>query len=143
MTEVDFHFNAPDRMHYTCRLLRKASRKAGGVAVTGPSASLDALDSLLWTFSDTEFIPHLRVPAAASVTTRLHSTPVWLVDRAEDAAHLPVLVNLSEGPAEGFESFERLIEVVSADPAEREAARLRWRHYASRGYAIKPHEVAA
>ena len=142
MTEVDFHFNVPDRMHYTCRLLRKASRKAGGVAVTGPSASLDALNKLLWTFDDTEFIPHLRVGASVAVAVRLRSTPVWLVDRAEDAAHLPVLVNLSNDPALGFESFERLIEVVSGDQADREAARLRWRHYASRGYAIKHHEVA-
>ena len=24
MTEVAFHFNVPDKLHYTCRLLRKA-----------------------------------------------------------------------------------------------------------------------
>ena len=24
MTEVDFHFNAPDKLGYACRLLRKA-----------------------------------------------------------------------------------------------------------------------
>ncbi len=141
MTEVDFHFNAPDRMHYTCRLLRKASRKGSGLAVMGPADSLDALNKLLWTFDDTEFIPHLRVVAGAPITARLRPTSIWLVDRAEDATHLPVLVNLSSEPAVGFESFERLIEVVSADEGEREAARHRWRHYASRGYAIRPHEV--
>ena len=141
MTEVDFHFNAPDRMHYTCRLLRKASRKGAGLAVTGPADSLEMLNKLLWTFDDIEFIPHLRVAAGEPVAARLKSTGIWLVDRAEDAAHLPVLVNLSADPAVGFESFERLIEVVSADEGEREAARSRWRHYASRGYAIRPHEV--
>lgn len=142
MTEVEFHFNTPDRMGYACRLLRKAVRKGAGVAVTGPAPTLDALDRLLWTFADTEFVPHLRCSVAAP-SPRLQRTPVWLVDRAEQAGHLPVLVNLGEGPADGFESFQRLIEVVSTDAVEREAARRRWRHYASRGYAISRHEVEA
>jgi DNA polymerase-3 subunit chi len=143
MTEVDFHFNAPDRLHYTCRLLRKASRQGVGLAVIGPAVSLEALNTLLWTFDDTEFIPHIRVLANQPVAARLRLTTVWLADRAEDAAHLSVLVNLSAEPAEGFESFSRLIEVVSADEGEREAARRRWRHYVSRGYAIRPHEVVS
>jgi DNA polymerase-3 subunit chi len=141
MTEVDFHFKAPDRLAYSCRLLRKASRLGSGVAVTGPSALLDALDRQLWTFEDTEFLPHLRLPKAVEPAPRLRPTPVWLVDEALQAAHLPVLLNLGDEPAAGFESFERLIEVVSDDPGEREAARRRWRHYAQRGYTIRPHEV--
>lgn len=142
MTEVEFHFNTPDRMDYTCRLLRKAVRKNTGVAVTGLGATLDALDRLLWTFADTEFLPHLRV-SKAPVSTRLKHTPVWLVDHAESGSHLPVLVNLGQQAAGGFESFQRLIEIVSTDEDEREAARQRWRHYASRGYAITRHEVSA
>ncbi len=141
MTEVDFHFNTPERLGYTCRLLRKAVRQNTGVAVTGPVATLDALDRLLWTFADTEFLPHLRV-GGAMPAPRLQRTPVWLVDQAERAAHLPVLVNLGDAPASGFESFQRLIEIVSTDDQEREAARQRWRHYASRGYTINRHEVA-
>ncbi len=142
MTDVEFHFNVPDRLAYGCRLLRKALRKGVGVAVTAPAPTLDALDRLLWTFADTEFIPHLRLPAAGVVPPHLQNTPIWLVDRAEDASHLPVLVNLGEQPAEGLGSFDRLIEIVSTAAAEREAGRLRWRHYASRGYAISRHEVA-
>ena len=142
MTEVDFHFKAPDRLAYSCRLLRKACRVGSGVAVTGPPDLLDALDRLLWTFEETEFLPHLRLPQGEQPPHRLRPTPLWLVDEAQQAAHLPVLLNLGDEPATGFESFERLIEVVSDDLAEREAARLRWRHYAQRGYTIRPHEVA-
>ncbi|WP_418320436.1 DNA polymerase III subunit chi [Piscinibacter sakaiensis] len=143
MTDVEFHFNVPDRQAYACRLLRKAVRKGAGVAVTAPPATLDELDRLLWTFEDTGFLPHLRLAANAAPAPLQQRTPIWLVDRAEQAAHLPVLVYLGEQPAEGFGSFERLIEIVSTDPSERESARLRWRHYASRGYAIKRHEVTA
>ena len=141
MTEVDFHFKAPDRLAYSCRLLRKACRKGSGVAVTGPGVLLDALDRLLWTFEDTEFVPHLRLAAGHEPAARLRPSPIWLVDAAEQASHLPVLLNLGEEAAAGFESFERLIEVVSDDLAEREAARRRWRHYAGRGYTIRTHEV--
>ena len=42
----------------------------------------------------------------------------------------------------GFETFERLIELVSTHEADRAAARERWKGYAGRGYAIARHEVA-
>lgn len=142
MTEVDFHFNTPDRLAYACRLLRKAVRKGAGVAVIGPAAALDDFDRLLWTFEDTEFVPHLRLPQhAAAPPARQQATPIWLVDDVQQAVHLPVLVNLGDEAVNGFETFHRLIEIVSRDETARDAARVRWRHYLSRGYAINRHEV--
>ena len=144
MTEVQFHFNVPDRLLYACRLLRKALRSgASGVAVTAPAPTLATLDRLLWTFDAQEFIPHVLLRAGEAPAPRLARTPIWLVPRADMAAHHPVLVHLGDEPAVGFESFARLIEVVSTDDAEREAARRRWKHYAARGYAIQKHEVGA
>lgn len=143
MTEIQFHFNVPDRLAYACRLLRKATRSVAGVAVSGPWSTLSRLDRELWTFEDLAFLPHLLLRGGQRPADRLRETPLWLVERAEDAAHLPVLVHLGDEPAEGFESFQRLIEVVSGDEAEREAARSRWRHYKHRGYEIKRHEVPA
>ena len=44
----------------------------------------------------------------------------------------------------GFERFLRLIEVVSSvDEQDRGHARLRWKQYASRGYAIARRALAA
>jgi DNA polymerase-3 subunit chi len=142
MTEVHFHFNAPDRLVYTCRLLRKALKSgASGVAVCGPAATLSRLDRTLWTFDPTEFIPHLMLRAGEVPPPRLRRTPIWLVEHSEQAGHHPVLLHLGEEPAVGFESFGRLIEIVSSDPEERDAARRRWKHYAGRGYAIQKHDV--
>jgi len=144
MTEVNFHFNVPDRLAYACRLLRKALRSgASGVAVSAPGATLAALDRLLWTFDDLEFIPHVLLREGEALAPRLARTPIWLVPRADMAAHLPVLVHLGDEPAVGFESYERLIEIVAADEAQRDAGRRRWKHYAARGYAIHKHEVGA
>ncbi|WP_280150378.1 DNA polymerase III subunit chi [Piscinibacter sp. XHJ-5] len=144
MTEVQFHFNVPDRLLYACRLLRKALRSgAAGVAVSGPGDTLGRLDRTLWTFEPQEFIPHVLLRGGETLAPRLRRTPIWLVERAELAAHHPVLVHLGEEPAAGFESFGRLIEIVSTDDDERAAARRRWKHYAGRGYAIQKFEVGA
>jgi DNA polymerase-3 subunit chi len=144
MTEVQFHFNVPDRLLYACRLLRKALRSgAGGVAVSGPMGTLSRLDPLLWTFDPQEFIPHVLVRDPKALPSRLQRTPIWLVERAEQGAHLPVLVHLGDEPAEGFESFQRLVEIVSTDDPQREAARRRWKHYAGRGYALQRFDIGA
>ena len=145
MTEVAFHFNAADKIAYACRLLRKACRANARVVVTGEPALLAELDRVLWTFEPLEFVPHLRAARAGDVGERLKATPLWLLDSAADAAASSVehqiLVNLGPGLAPGFESFQRLIEIVSSDADDRQAARLRWKHYADRGYSIERHEV--
>jgi DNA polymerase III subunit chi len=140
MTEVAFHFNVPDKLAYACRLLRKATTAGSKVVVTGASQQLRTLDTELWTFSALEFIPHCH--AASADAQVLAASPVVLSDTPRGTPHQEVLVNLGEDVPEGFESFERLIEVVSQDDGDRQLARARWKHYADRGYAIQRHDLA-
>lgn len=141
MTEVAFHFNAPDKLGYACRLLRKAVLKGSKVVVTGEPALLRDLDEALWTFAPTEFLPHCQGEGTSPAV--LAASPVVLSGSPGTAPHQQVLVNLGEAVPEGFERFERLIEVVTPDEADRLQARRRWKHYASRGYAIVRHDRAA
>ncbi|MDP9045179.1 MAG: DNA polymerase III subunit chi [Pseudomonadota bacterium] len=143
MTEVSFHFNVPDRTDYVCRLVRKAMRTRASVVLAGPATALAHFDRALWTFDDLEFLPHRVLAPGETVPARAAPTRVWLVQDATHAAQHEVLINLGAAPAAGFESYERLIEVVSADDDDRAAARARWKYYAGRGYAIHTHEVAA
>ncbi len=143
MTRVSFHFNVPQRLAYACRLLRKATRQNARVTVTGEARTLAELDRALWSFEPTEFIPHVLLRDGEAPPARLQATPVWLTATPAGAPHHEVLLNLGAEPPAGFESFERLIEIVSTDDAERAAARARWKHYAARGYAIEKHEVEA
>jgi DNA polymerase-3 subunit chi len=144
LTEVKFHFNVADRTEYACRLLRKASRQGATVVVTGPVPVLASLDLALWTFDALEFLPHVMLRAGQTVPERLRRTKVWLSEDPAASGHSEVLVNLGldalEAPR-GFESFARVIEVVSSDENDRAAARQRWKHYATRGYVIERHEV--
>ncbi len=143
MTEIAFHFNVPDRLAYACRLLRKATRQGARVAVTAPLATLRTLDRALWTFEPEEFVAHAVLPAGTPAPDRLAPTPVWLAERPDDVAVHEVLVNLGDAPPAGFERYARLIEIVGTDPAERAAARARWKHYAARGYALQGHEASS
>jgi DNA polymerase-3 subunit chi len=142
VTEIDFHFNAPDKVNHTCRLLRKAVVVRGTrLVVTGDSQLLNAVDAALWQMASTDFIAHCRSDAEPYIA---HRSPVLLADMAEDvrAQQRPVLVNLGNAVPEGFERFERLIEIVTGDEADRQLARRRWRHYADRGYALQRFDLA-
>jgi DNA polymerase III subunit chi len=141
MTEIAFHFNAPNKIAYACRLLRKAVGSGAKVVVTGDEETLQALDTQLWTFSALEFLPHCR---ADSPLEQRMASPIVLAAQLDASGTLPhhqVLVNLGDGVASGYERFERTIEVVTLDEQDRHNARLRWKHYADRGYAITRHDL--
>lgn len=139
MTEVAFHFNAPDKVAYACRLLRKASNGGARVVVTGGPQVLQQLDAALWTFSSVDFVPHCLHTSAPELVA---ASPVILADSVQATPHQQVLLNLGSAVPDGFERFERLIEVVGVDDADRQVARQRWKHYADRGYVITRHDLA-
>jgi DNA polymerase III subunit chi len=140
MTELDFHFNVPDKLLYACRFLRKATHRGVPVAVTAPADVLKQLDALLWTFSAHEFVPHAMATDEAHVKA---SSPVLLCESATQASHRQILLNLSDQVPAGFEQFERVIEIVSeADMTDRQAARGRWKQYASTGLKLTRHDIA-
>jgi DNA polymerase-3 subunit chi len=141
MTEIAFHFNAPDKWAYACRLLRKAVNAGARVVVVVPTESMESFDSLLWTFAPLEFVAHCGWPASAA---ELKASPVLLADALVGDmldTHDQVLVNLCGAVPDGFESFARVIEVVTLEEGDRLAARARWKHYADRGYDMTRHDL--
>lgn len=146
MTRVDFHFNAPDKFVYGCRLVRKAWRQRRAVLVWfDDEATLDAVDRLLWSEPPADFVPHVRAddPLAAC-------TPILLAHAATDsgaplapgADSADVLVNLGRTSPPMFARFERLVEIVGLDEDDRAAARDRWRFYRDRGHSMSRHDIA-
>ena len=140
MTEISFHFNVPDKSAYACRLLRKAVNAGNKVKVVADPQTLAQLDVALWTFTPLDFVAHCHGdgdPLTASFS------PVLLGGTSAASDKVQILLNMGLELAAGFERFERLIELVSTDDDDRQAARLRWKHYSSRGYAITRHDLAA
>ncbi len=133
MTRIDFHSNVPDKIAYSCRLVRKArAANCRIVLLVGDRAGLMTLDQALWTFSELDFVPHVLAGDPLAATT-----PVVLID--SDAAELPhhqVLINLSANTPAHFARFERMFEIISADDADKAAGRERYRFYQQRGYPL-------
>ena len=74
--------------------------------------------------------------ARASTTRAVASEP-------GESGDCGLLLNLGADCPPHFERFERLLEVVPTDEAEREAGRGRYRFYQERGYKIANHDLAA
>jgi DNA polymerase III subunit chi len=137
VTSIDFYFNAPDRLQVACRLAAKALAEGKRMLIYSPDAELATkLDRLMWTWPATGFLPHCAAHDALAA-----ETPV-LIGGEDEAADIPILLNLSADCPPHFASFERLLEVVGAEEADREPARARFRLYKSRGYAIASHDLA-
>jgi DNA polymerase-3 subunit chi len=140
MTDVAFHFGAEDKLGYCCRLLRKASVAGAIVTVVAPQVDLNKIDAGLWAVSPTDFIPHCEVNGPQSQLGR--STIHLTCDMSKALGRNGVLLNLCGDVPDGFEAFDRVIEVVSTDDLDREKARQRWKHYKNKGYSITRHDLA-
>ncbi len=139
MTAVAFHFNAPAKLAYACRLLRKAVGAGSTIAVLADEVMLTKLDEQLWSFSALDFVPHGRVGRITG--EQLAHTPVWLCETSEQGAGRQVLLNLTPAMPQGFEQFDRVIEVVTLDESDRLQARSRWKHYTELGIDIVRHDL--
>lgn len=135
MPQVSFHFNAPDKLEYACRFIRKAMRHDARVTVVAPIERLRQLSARLWKFGGHEFLAHAVQGEDAEIFAL---APVVLVESARDSAHHEVLLNLGSEMPQGFETFTKVVEVVSSfDEQDRALARVRWRSYQSAGHAIE------
>ena len=141
MTEIAFHFNAPDKVAYACRLLRKAVAANAKVVVVVPEDQMAHLDESLWTFSQLEFLAHCWMDSPKALR---QASPVHLatnLDAMDAFSPRDVLLNLSDTVCEGFEQFARLIEVVTLDDSDRQHARGRWKQYPDQGFDIVRHDL--
>jgi DNA polymerase-3 subunit chi len=137
MTRVDFYFNAADRLQGACRLAGKAAAQGTRLLIYTPEPETrQRIDRLLWTWPATGFVPH-----CAAGDPLAPETPVLLDGGTDAAPDCDIVLNLGADAPPGFERFERLLEIVGRDDAERQQARGRYRFYRERGYRIADHDL--
>jgi DNA polymerase-3 subunit chi len=139
VTEVAFHFGAPDKVAYASRLLRKVNAAGMRTMAVADASTLPQLDVALWGVSQTDFVPHVGPAEAESIVKR--SAVLLVSGQPKDSAQCAVLVNLGDEVAGIFDQFERVIEVVSTHDEDRALARERWKHYTRLGYTIVRHDL--
>jgi DNA polymerase-3 subunit chi len=139
VTSIDFYFNAQDRIAVACRLAAKAFAQKQRLLIYAPQRELaERVDKLLWTQPAIGFLPHCAAHDALAPRT-----PLLIAHDEATPAGCGVLLNLADDCPPHFERFERLLEVVSAEEAQRQAGRGRYRFYRDRGYSIASHDLAA
>lgn len=140
MADIAFHLNAPDKLGYTCRLLRKAHARGARVVVHGVESELTQLDQALWRLEGPDFVPHC-VDSDSPQVQRVSPILLTALAPLNQAFEASVLVNLGEAVPEGFERFERVIEVVTAFAPAVAQARMRWKTYKAGGQEPYAHDL--
>ncbi|MBK7663701.1 MAG: DNA polymerase III subunit chi [Sterolibacteriaceae bacterium] len=141
MTKVEFHHNAPDKFAAAARLIGAAVATGARVLVFAPQRDVaQRIDQVLWTYAALSFVPHVAADSPLA-----QATPVVIAGTLEHpaaAGHDQVLVNLDGELPPAFARFERLIEIVGSDDADRLPARSRFRFYRDRGYPLTTNDLS-
>jgi len=138
---IDFYV-LPDhkdngRALLACRLADKAYSLGHTVYIlTASEAQAAALDDLLWSFRQDSFVPHERYPLVGE-----DASPVLIGAALPTTVNPQVLINFTERLPEGFEGFDRVVELVDPQPEALAKSRERFRQYRERGYAPESHKL--
>ncbi|TXK64985.1 DNA polymerase III subunit chi [Alkalisalibacterium limincola] len=141
MPRADFYLISKPRfreepLRLVCELARKACDTGQPMLVLArDTGQAEALDDLLWAFDENAYVPH----QIAGMEEDEEEAAVLIVPPDVDAASRPLVLNLRDEVAPG--SYERVLEVVPADPSAREPLRARWREYLSRGFELNKHDM--
>jgi len=133
LTEVFFYHGASDKVAAACALLGGAYAQKKPMLVYAPENEVaGAVDRSLWIQPALSFVPHCRADSPLA-----GETPILLTDDLATPAQTDRLMNLGQGVPPGFERFQRLIEVVGQDDADRQAARQRVAQYKQSGCDVR------
>ena len=137
MTTIDFYTRCADPLRVVVQLAAKAWGQHGHVRVlTADESMTAALDTLMWTWPATGFLPHCRLASPLAV-----ETPIVVDHALEHHGAAAVLVNLQASAPPFFSRFERLAEIVANEDGAIAAARERWKFYKERGYELRSHDL--
>jgi DNA polymerase-3 subunit chi len=132
--------DARERLKFACRVIGKAVDAELRVLVwCSDPAEMQAFDDLLWSHAQDSFIPH----EPAGPESSWDETPVLLACTEPAPAGAEVLVNLTATVPAAAAGVARVIEIIDADPARRQAGRERFKHYRDAGAATQTHNIGA
>lgn len=118
-----------------CELVRKAFAAQQPLLILARDfAQAETIDDLLWAFDEDAFLPHQLAGDEDEA-----EVPVLIVPPGIETAPRDLLINLRETCP--VPPFERVLEVVAADPAERSGSRERWKQYLQRGAEVNKFDM--
>ncbi|NKF23295.1 DNA polymerase III subunit chi [Solimonas marina] len=144
MTRIDFYI-LPDGgaagapVATACRLCEKATAGGHRIYVNVPDEAIAGdLDDALWSLRQGGFIPHERYDGEP-LDEPLPSVLIGAVEPPD--SHHGIMLNLGLEVPDFFSRFERVLEIVAADPQARAMSRERYKFYRDRGYELATHKL--
>lgn len=118
-----------------CELAKRAyAAQQPTLVLARDFAQAEALEETLWEFDPDGFVTH---QLAGDDDDQF--TAVLIVPPGVDTPDRPLVINLREECAPGH--YERVLEVVAADPDERTGSRERWAEYKRRGFEVNKFDM--
>ncbi|MGV6807146.1 MAG: DNA polymerase III subunit chi [bacterium] len=137
MTRISFYkiAGSEDQQYLlACKLVEKARIEGLRVLIhTDNEAQSRAMDNLLWSFSETAFLPHTVENTPAS--------DIAISSANEPGNHQAQLINLSSEIPPWMSRFERAIEIVYDEQAAIQTRREHFEFYQKRGYPLQFHDL--
>ena len=125
-----------DPLLLVCELARRAfANRQPTLILANSRQQAELLDEKLWEFDDTAFIPHQIVGDGDDDAV----TAVLIVPPDAATPDRTLVINLRGECAPGL--FERVLEVVPADEAQRLGSRERWKTYKQAGFEVNKHDM--
>jgi DNA polymerase-3 subunit chi len=146
MARIDFHSNVSDKLEYACRLTRKIwsatpeGEPVRNIVMVGEKADLQKLNELLWSFNNTDFLPHCFIEDEGAAETPIILTDDFASSALNTIPHADVMIHLGmRMPADVpalVARFPRIVEVVTVNEVERLAGRERYKAYRDLGHEL-------
>lgn len=137
MTNVSFYKLAGNQqvaLALACQLIQKSLQAQQQVLCLVPDhATAQQLDEQLWSFQDTAFVPH---------AIGIDNAPVAISVDPEPGDHHQILINLQAQIPTWFSRFDRVMEIIYAEPSYEQAKRENFKFYQQRGYALSFHDLS-
>ncbi|MFV0276994.1 MAG: DNA polymerase III subunit chi [Parahaliea sp.] len=139
MTRVGFYVvqsaGDTERLRVAARLADKAFGQGHRVFInTASETQARELDTLLWSYRATSFLPHALAGEPGSELVAIG----W---GQEPDGHDDLLINLQLDIPAFFGRFQRVAEVVTQDEEHLAALRRSWRFYRERGYPLEKYDL--
>ncbi len=139
--QVDFYVlqdPAKSVQQLACQLALMAWEQGMRSLLLMPDAQqVEQMDELMWSIPQGRFLPHQLSPQD-------DVAPVTIGTAADlDATQAAVIINLDRQAISRPERFRRLLELVPADDADRQASRLKFRAYKELGLDPVSHTMGS
>jgi len=140
MAEIYFYSGAKDKLNVVCRLCAKAISQGARIMIFASDQNvLDKMDTLLWTYQQTSFLPHCLINDDEKL---VELTPIVLGDRINSEQGYDILINLDIQSLQAIDQFKRVIEIAGVSQQDIQAARDRYRYYKQAGYTLHHHDLS-